>query len=291
MQNPQVIPQMQTQDAPQLIKGPDNRLMYSKGDRVYAYGVKEPGRYLVYRATKDITDPDTHKFLGQEVVFSGILNTVPYTNSALDARSEEDGKDLKDNQYYTRLHPLVKMPTETAQPMVVEEAISEIREGDHLIKLDDDINNFNVMPHAPSQHIDGKVVSIFDGISEAGQFQTIALSKGEADGVDKGTVLSLYKRSRQMKVELEGHNSVAKYVSIPAEEVGLAMVYRTSAHLSSAIILESRTNINLGDVASEPGQDLDNMPTDVEHVANQPQDVHDTEHNEYNMMSNIHPEK
>lgn len=291
MQNPQAIPQMQTQDAPQLIKGPDNRMMYSKGDRVYAYGVKEPGRYLVYRATKDITDPDTQKFLGQEVVFSGILNTVPYTNSALDARSEGDGKDLKDNQYYTRLHPLVKMPTETAQPMVVEEAISEIREGDHLIKLDEDINSFNVMPHAPSQHIDGKVVSIFDGISEAGQFQTITLNKGEADGVDKGTVLSLYKRSRQMKVELEGHRSVAKYVSIPAEEVGLAMVYRTGEHLSSAIILESRTNINLGDVASEPGQDLDNMSDDAEHVVNQPQDVHDTEHNEYNVMSNIHREK
>ena len=85
MQHPQFIDQMKTQDAPRLIDGPDNRIMYSKGERVYAYGVTEPGRYLVYRAVKDLTDPDTRKYLGQEVVFSGIVSTLPYTNSALDS--------------------------------------------------------------------------------------------------------------------------------------------------------------------------------------------------------------
>lgn len=71
--------------------------------------------------------------------------------------------------------------------------------------------------------------------------------------MDKGTVLSLYKRSRQVKVDLEngksGSKSVVKYVSIPAEEVGLAMVYRTGERLASAIILESLTSVNIGDTA------------------------------------------
>lgn len=290
MQHPQVIPQMQTQDAPRLIDGPDNRILYSKGDRVYAYGITEPGRYLVYRARKDIIDPETKKYLGQEVVFSGIVSTLPYTNSALDARSEKDAQYLPNNEYYTRLHPLVKVPTQTAQPMVVEEAVSEVRKGDFLLKMTDERDSFQMMPHAPSRHIDAKVVSIFDGVSEAGQFQTITLNKGEADGLDKGTVLSLYKRSRQVKVDLENGGkgrSVVKYVSIPSEEVGLAMVYRTSEHLASAIILESLTNINIGDTASEPGQDLDNMADDARHVPNAPQESHDTEHNEYNIKSNI----
>ncbi|MFS6937902.1 LysM peptidoglycan-binding domain-containing protein [Neisseria animaloris] len=291
MQHPQVIPQQQTQNAPKLIDGPDNRMLYNKGDRVYAYGITEPGRYLVYRARKDILDPETKKYLGQEVVFSGIVSTLPYTNSALDARSEKDAQYLKDNEYYTRLNPFVKIPTQTAQPMVVEETVSEIRKGDFLLKMKDEGNSFHMMPHAPSRHIDAKVVSIFDGVSEAGQFQTITLNKGEADGLDKGTVLSLYKRGRQIKVDLEegkkGNRSVVKYVSIPSEEAGLAMVYRTSEHLASAIILESLTNITVGDVASEPGQDLDNMPDDARHVKNAPQDSHDTEHNEYNIKSNI----
>ncbi|WP_373740940.1 LysM peptidoglycan-binding domain-containing protein [Neisseria sp.] len=292
MQHPQVIPQMQTQNAPRLIEGPDNRLIYTKGNRVYAYGVTEPGRYLVYRAVKDITDPDTKKYLGQEVVFSGIVSTLPYTNSALDGRSEKDAEYLKDGEYYTRLHPLVKVPTQTAQPMIVEEAVSEIRKGDFLLKMTDEGDSFHMMPHAPAQHVSAKVVSIFEGVSEAGQFQTITLNKGEADGLKKGTVLSLYKRSRQVKVDMEknpktGNRSVVKYVSTPAEEAGLAMVYRTSQNLASAIILESLTNINIGDTASEPGQDLDNMADDKPHAPNVPQESHSAEFDTNNITSNI----
>ena len=292
MQHPQVIDQMQTQHAPRLVEGPDNRLIYSKGERVYAYEITEPGRYLVYRARKDITDPETKKYLGQEVVFSGIVATLPGTNSALDARSREDAEALPNNEYYTRLHPMLKVPTQTAQPMVVEEAVSEIRKGDYLLKLEDGGDSFNMMPHAPSQHIDAKVVSIFDGISEAGQFQTITLNKGSAHGLEKGTVLSIYKRSRQVKMDMQkgkdGSRSVVKYLSIPAEEAGLAMVYRVSQNLASAIILESKTNISIGDTASEPGQDLDNMLDDGRHEPNVPQDPHDDEHNTTNILSNIH---
>lgn len=292
MQHPQVIDQMQTQHAPRLVEGPDNRLIYSKGERVYAYEITEPGRYLVYRARKDITDPETKKYLGQEVVFSGIVATLPGTNSALDSRTREDAEALPNNEYYTRLHPMLKVPTQTAQPMVVEEAVSEIRKGDYLLKLEDGGDSFNMMPHAPSQHIDAKVVSIFDGISEAGQFQTITLNKGSAHGLEKGTVLSLYKRSRQVKMDMQkgkdGSRSVVKYLSIPAEEAGLAMVYRVSQNLASAIILESKTNISIGDTASEPGQDLDNMLDDDRHEPNVPQDPHDDEHNTTNILSNIH---
>ena len=292
MQHPQVIDQMQTQHAPRLVEGPDNRLIYSKGERVYAYEITEPGRYLVYRARKDITDPETKKYLGQEVVFSGIVATLPGTNSALDSRTREDAEALPNNEYYTRLHPMLKVPTQTAQPMVVEEAVSEIRKGDYLLKLEDGGDSFNMMPHAPSQHIDAKVVSIFDGISEAGQFQTITLDKGSAHGLEKGTVLSLYKRSRQVKMDMQkgkdGSRSVVKYLSIPAEEAGLAMVYRVSQNLASAIILESKTNIGIGDTASEPGQDLDNMLDDGRHEPNVPQDPHDDEHNTTNILSNIH---
>lgn len=295
MRHPQVIPQAETQNAPRLIKGPENHLMYSRGDRVYAYGIKEPGRYLVYRAQKDIVDPDTKKYLGQEVVFSGIVSTLPYTDSALDARSEKDAQNLKKDEYYTRIHPLAKIPTKTAQPMVVEEAVSEIKEGDYLLKLDENLQtlNRNMQPHAPSRYVDARVVSLFEGVSESGQFQTITLNKGEADGLDAGSVLSLYKRSRQVKMDFDegkkGRRSMMKYVSIPAEEVGLAMVYKTSRHLSSAIILENLTSINIGDVASQPGQDLDNMKNDKPHVRNAPQEPHDTEHNEYNYRSNINP--
>ena len=291
MQHPQIIPQAQTQEAPRLVSGPDDRTMYSRGDRVYAMDIKEPGRYLVYRAVKDVLDPDTNKYLGQEVVFSGQVSTLPYTNSALALSSEKDTTELEEGEYYTRKHPMLKVPTQTAQPMMVEEAVSEIRKGDYLLKMTDEGDSFNMMPHAPTKQVTAKVVSIYDGVRESGQFQTITLNKGEVDGLDKGTVLSIYKRSRQTKLDFEdgkkGSRAVLKYVSIPAEEVGLAMVYRAGENVSSALILNTNASISIGDILTEPGHDLDNMPDDGVHVPNEPQESHSYEHNQHNIKSNI----
>lgn len=291
MKHPQVIDQMQTQNAPRLVSGPDNRILYSKGDRIYAYGVTEPGKYLVYRAVKDVLDPDTGKYLGQEVVFSGEVATMPVRQSALEAQSEAQRQNLKEGEYYTRLHPLVKIPTETAQPMMVTEAVSEIRKGDYLLKMTGEGDAFNMMPHAPEQKIDAKIVSVLDGVMEAGPFQTITLNKGSEDGLDKGTVLSLYKRSKELKTRLEerpgSSKAVVKYLSIPAEEVGLAMVYRVSDHLASAIILDAKTNVNIGDLVTNPGHDLDDLPYQYEHAPNEPQDPHNYHHEQFDVRSNI----
>ena len=266
MKHPQIIAPEETANAPRLIAGPDNRVLYTQGNRVYAYGLTEPGRYLTYRVNKNITDPETGKFLGQEVVFSGIANTLPYTDSALENRTRASDEKLKSNEYYTQVNKVMKLRTQSAQPLVIEEAVSEIRKDDYLLKLPEGLDSFNVMPHAPARPIQAKVVSIFDGVDEAGQFQTITLDKGELDGLDKGTVVSLYKRGRQVRVNLSNNlirkpkdKDTVELVSIPAEEIGLAMVYRTSDHLSSAIILESLNSVSIGDTASEPGRDLDNM--------------------------------
>ena len=266
MKHPQIIAPEETANAPRLIAGPDNRVLYTQGNRVYAYGLTEPGRYLTYRVNKNITDPETGKFLGQEVVFSGIANTLPYTDSALENRTRASDEKLKSNEYYTQVNKAMKLRTQSAQPLVIEEAVSEIRKDDYLLKLPEGLDSFNVMPHAPARPIQAKVVSIFDGVGEAGQFQTITLDKGELDGLDKGTVVSLYKRGRQVRVNLSNNlirkpkdKDTVELISIPAEEIGLAMVYRTSDHLASAIILESLSSVSIGDTASEPGRDLDNM--------------------------------
>ncbi|RNJ94847.1 peptidoglycan-binding protein LysM [Neisseria meningitidis] len=264
MRHPQIVSRKETAAAPRLLSGPEGRLLYTKGTRVYTKGLKEPGRYLTYRINKNITDPDTGKFLGQEVAFSGIVSSLDYTDSALEQRSKQAGERLKDNEYHTRTHPLITpLRTPSIQPLVVETAISEIQQGDYLMKMPEDTDRFNMMPHEPSRPVQAKIVSVFEGTRIAGQFQTITIDKGEADGLDKGTVLSLYKRKKTMQVDLSNNfksRDTVELISTPAEEVGLAMVYRTSEHLSSAIILENISDISVGDTAANPGRDLDNIP-------------------------------
>ncbi|HFC6797721.1 TPA: LysM peptidoglycan-binding domain-containing protein [Neisseria meningitidis] len=264
MRHPQIVSRKETAAAPRLLSGPEGRLLYTKGTRVYTKGLKEPGRYLTYRINKNITDPDTGKFLGQEVAFSGIVRSLDYTDSALEQRSKQAGERPKDNEYHTRTHPLITpLRTPSIQPLVVETAISEIQQGDYLMKMPEDTDRFNMMPHEPSRPVQAKIVSVFEGTRIAGQFQTITIDKGEADGLDKGTVLSLYKRKKTMQVDLSNNfksRDTVELISTPAEEVGLAMVYRTSEHLSSAIILENISDISVGDTAANPGRDLDNIP-------------------------------
>lgn len=264
MRHPQIVSRKETAAAPRLLSGPEGRLLYTKGTRVYTKGLKEPGRYLTYRINKNITDPDTGKFLGQEVAFSGIVRSLDYTDSVLEQRSKQAGERPKDNEYHTRTHPLITpLRTPSIQPLVVETAISEIQQGDYLMKMPEDTDRFNMMPHEPSRPVQTKIVSVFEGTRIAGQFQTITIDKGEADGLDKGTVLSLYKRKKTMQVDLSNNfksRDTVELISTPAEEVGLAMVYRTSEHLSSAIILENISDISVGDTAANPGRDLDNIP-------------------------------
>lgn len=278
MQHPQVIDKEQTRKAPRLIGGPESRVMFTTGDRVYADRQLESGRYLVYRIEKDIADPDTHKDLGQLVRFSGEVATLAEQNSALAERSPSDAASLPKDEYYTRLHPLVKLPTQTAQPLVVTNVASEINKGDYLLKITDEHDSFQMMPHAPNTQVKGKIVSVMDGIQEAGTYQTITLNLGSDDGVDKGTVVSLYKKSHQLKGSIPDAStesrSVLKYLSIPAEEVGLALIYRVSDKMSSALIINASHPVKVGDLVMNPGHDLDDVTQDLRHVPNSPRDVH-----------------
>lgn len=269
MQHPHILSERQDKGVARLIQGDDERMLISRGERVYAYGVEKPGQYLVYRAVGDIVDPQTNKILGRQVLFSGIVSTLPYTNSALEGRSAADAAYLKNDEYYTRVHPLLKVPTETAQPMVVEEAVSEIRHGDYLLPLPDDWRNITLQPHEPQVAVNGVVVGVMDGIRHAGQFQTVMLNLGEADGIDNGAVLGIYRQGRQTKVALEDNGkSIVKYVSIPAEEIGRVLVYQVGEKAAAAIVLSNQKEIRIGDVVALPGRDLDNMLQDGRHVPN-----------------------
>lgn len=285
MRTPQIVLTETTKNAPYIIEGPESRVIYSPGDRVYAYGLQEPGTYYSYRVTKDIRDPDTQKFIGREVMITGKLQTLDFKPTAWEQQPAEVNSRLNDDEYYTQKHPLIKIPTTTAQPMVIQEIGLEILKGDYLMKEPDFLTTgFRFMPHAPAVPINAKVLSIIDGVSEAAQFQTIAINQGAAQGIDPGTVVSIYRKNRLSKVERRGENTGPRlgYISIPAEELALAMVYQANDNVSYALILDSLRNISVGDHVKEPGRDLDDFTQHSEHAPNATQEPHYYDNGRYN---------
>ena len=263
MKHPQFMTEEQIKDLPRIVGGNDSRVLFSTGDRIFADGVPEDGRYLVFRVNRDLKDPVTGENLGKLVEFSGQVATLASNNSALAHRTAEAQEKLNPDEYYATTNidaGRKQVAVRTAQPMVVENAVSEIRTGDYLIKMPENLRDFNVMPHEPEQqNVEARIISIMDGVREAGTMQTIILNKGEADGLDPGTVVGLYRHGQVVKSPrpvAEG-SGATQYVNTPVQEIGLAMVYRTGQHVSSAIILESISNINVNDVVSNPGRDLD----------------------------------
>lgn len=264
MEHPKVIPVEETNVAPQLIAGPDKRLLYSVGDRVYADKTGESGRYLTYRITGDVIDPDTQEVLGQEVVYSGEVATLMSRNGGPRVQqTAQEAAELAANERYHQINSLLKAPATVAQPFEITKVVSEINEGDRLKYIPmNSHERFNFAPHNPQTEVKARVIRIFNGVSEAGQNQTILLNRGERDGLDRGTVISVYKNHKAVKRNADGKT---KYTVIPAEEIGQAMVYMTSDRISYAILMNTTTEASIGDLAGNPGQDLEdlNFPPEV----------------------------
>lgn len=274
MDYPSIIDKSITDKAPKIIAGPDKRMMFSPGDRVYAHGIEKPGRYLIYRINGDVTDPVTGHSLGQEVVYNGEVATLTSRRGGPTVQRDGTEYGVEPNERTTNLAPVMKIATDVATPMEVLKAASEIFTGDKLLYIEEGSHDrFNFVPHEPDNQVQARVVRIFKGVREAGQYQTILLNKGENDGIDRGTVLGLYRLGKVAwsdgkKVDRFSIRNTQKFTALPAEKIGTAMIYRTSENLSYALIIESNTNINLGDIASNPGLDLEDLPVHAVHIPN-----------------------
>lgn len=220
-ERPMVIPSAEFQQAPRIVAGPESRLILSSGDRVYARGVKEPGTYYSYSSNKEVKDPDTGLLLGYEVAYGGDLATQKLTGDV--------------------------------QTLSVISSKEEITVGDRLLEQKEtQFDNF--VPHATEGIIQGKIVSTYRGVAETGPFNTITLNLGSDQGIEAGHVFGIYKKGHERMIT-DVDNRKRK-VAIPAEEVGITMVYRVFDNLSYAIIMNSNTNVNVGDIVSYPDQDM-----------------------------------
>lgn len=257
MKHPQFMMDSELRSAARLVGGPDGSMLYSIGDRVYADGITEPGDYLIFRVSRDLVNPANKRRLANLVEFVGEASTLATRNSALAHRTMDAENPLADDEYHAKVgkkHVVVR----TAQPMMITEGVAEISKGDYLIPKPADFNAFNMMPHAPQGAVNANIIEIMDGISESGTMQTLILDKGQADGLEKGMVVGIYKRGKVIKSDWKKTAEKAtQYVNTPTEEIALAMVYRVGEHVSSAIILESIKNVSKEDLIAEPGRDLD----------------------------------
>ena len=158
---PRVVSENELGQAPYIVGSWDEGLAFGSGLRVYVRGLREANtnKFSIFRKGPAYRDPDTGAILGYEALHVG------------------DG--------------LVEKFGDPATVFIVKSS-REVLKGDRLMpQLRDEIPEF--IPHSPNSPVDGKIISMIEGVSQIGQHQVVVLNRGDNDGLEPGHVLAIYQ--------------------------------------------------------------------------------------------------
>lgn len=209
LSRPLVLEPKSSLDAPTLVAAYEQRVMLGTGDIAYAKGIpKDKGvHWQVYRPGKMLVDPDSDEVLGQEVVYLGDADVDKF---------------------------------DSLSTIRITHSIQEINAGDRLYQTAVAVAD-NYVPHAPATKISARVISIYGGVSQAGQNAVVTINKGRRDGLENGHVLALYHKGESVG----GH-------TLPDMRYGLLFVFRTFDKVAYALVMQSTLPTELLDRAQTP---------------------------------------
>ena len=96
-----------------------------------------------------------------------------------------------------------------ASTLLLDDEGREVRVGDRLIPVDAQPYDLQFFPHAPKQQLEygrARVLAVADMLTSGGPHDVVALSVGAREGVDNGTVFSIWRAGSNVvdRVELSG---------------------------------------------------------------------------------------
>jgi hypothetical protein len=136
-----------------------------------------------------------------------------------------------------------------ATTLLLDSEGREVRIGDRLIPVQAQTYDLQFMPHPPRQQLEYgrmQVMAVADMLTTGGPNDVIAISGGRAQGVDNGTVFSVWRRGSnsvdQVRSGLgrdDDMTALGAKVRLPDEFAGHAMVFRTFDQVSYALVMSS----------------------------------------------------
>ena len=203
--------------APYIVSAAEGRLIAGSADQVYARGpwLTDDSTYGVYRKGERYVDPDTRELLGFE------------------AREIGNSKVLS-------LDPDVRK-------LRLSQTKEEVRIGDRLLPLErkDYISVFS--PSSPLREVRGKIISVFNGVKNIGQFDVVVINRGSREMITEGNVMAIYQRGKTIKDPVKKEK-----VTLPAERAGLLMVFRVFDKVSYGLVLKAERSLSVLDEVRNP---------------------------------------
>lgn len=215
---PLIVDEKGLSDSPYIVAPEqEGRVNVGNADRIYARGIKADSSvrtWHIYRPAKPLVDPVTRKTLAYEATFLGT------------AELQRHGDPAR---------------------LAITKVVEEITDGDRLVPagVDQDVN---FVPRSPEvENLDGRIVSIYRGVTMVGRNSVVAINMGSRNGLANGHVLKIEHAGRMVKDRVS-----KEMVRLPNEDVGQLLVFRTFDNIAYGLVVNASAPISVNDIVTNP---------------------------------------
>jgi hypothetical protein len=242
---------------PYVVGLEDDRLRASEGQVAYVRGIAGAPtgqRYAVLRPTQRFTHLDRTRccdlFHKDDLDFRG-RRLIDFENYWTNVETPDKGNEVLG---YELMQVGVGTVTRgevggiQASTLVLDPQGREVRVGDRLIPVDAQPYDLQFFPHPPRQQMEygrARILAVADMLTSGGPRDVVALSVGSREGVDNGTVFSIWRvGSRVVDQVRDGdtrsEDTIARgdKVRLPDEYAGHVMVFRTFDKMSYGLVMD-----------------------------------------------------
>lgn len=260
LSQPLVIEKNGLENAPSVLGASDYRVAFSKGDLVYAKDMpKDKGLlWQIFRPGKALTDPEHDT---TSTIWSEVAEYLVLTNRNNDVYFfDEWGRSGEILGYEaTYLGDAKVEKFDDVSSISIVRSVQEIYKGDRLVLAPPTMFT-NYVPHAPDKEIEGRIISVYGGVTEIGKDSIVVLSKGKLDGLEMGNVMAIYKTnqsqtsgdSQVVSRSYEIGTTKRETVELPKERAGLVFIFRVFERVSYALVMQTTQPIRMLDIVQTP---------------------------------------
>jgi LysM repeat protein len=224
-----VLEKSQAERLPYILATRGDHMMASAGNEIYVRGGQPSGNgteFSVVHVAGELRDPDDNALLGYQGIYVG------------------EGAQTRGGD------PATVALTDTNR---------EALEGDRLIPETVEIP-LNFFPKAPDTNIEGRIISVVDGVSLIGQYQVVVLNRGARDGLAPGDVLTVFQAGETVRDRYAGGTLTGsgggfmggESVTLPDEEAGTVMIFKVYDRIGYALVMEATSDIHVLDAVRNP---------------------------------------
>ncbi|MDH4107381.1 MAG: LysM peptidoglycan-binding domain-containing protein [Gammaproteobacteria bacterium] len=222
-----VLEKGQADELPYILATRGDHMIAAAGNDVYVRGgnaTPSGTRYSVVKVGDALVDPDDGKTVGYQGIYIG---------DGIMARGGD---------------PATVSLTDTNR---------EALPGDRLLPESLDIP-LNFFPKAPNTNVDGRIISVVDGVSLIGQYQVVVINRGAQHGLAPGDVLTVFQAGEVVRDRFSGrflargNLSGGERVRLPDEEAGTVMVFKVYDRIGYGLVMEATSDIHVLDAVRNP---------------------------------------